>query len=143
MLQFMKTIASIALIILFTMSCKSTQSLDPQTGIVGKWSPTYITQTRLANGTFEPWQRINTLVALPVYEFTSDGKFLKDGRSGASCCYSGSNYSISDSNILFTGLLVCPGVKCPSCAGWKIQEIKGDTLILEECSARNKYVRIK
>ena len=140
----MKTITSIILVITLFIACTSKESITPiSTNIIGKWSPTYFTQSKKADGTWEAFYQITTLVALPVYEFTSDGKFLKDGRSGASCCYSGSNYSISDSNILFTGLLVCPGVKCPSCAGWKIQEIKGDTLILEECSARNKYVRIK
>jgi hypothetical protein len=124
------------------MACTS-KDIDP-TSIVGKWSPTYITQTKNADGTWESFHKINTFVALPVYEFTSDGRFLRDGKDGADCCTSGSKYSITNNIITFTERQICPTIKCISCDNWAIVEIKNDTLILEECArVRNKYVRIK
>ena len=126
------------------VTCTSKESMTPASiDIVGKWKPTYLMQSRLANGTYEPWQTINTLVALPVYEFTSDGKFLKDGKSGASCCSSGNKFSMINSKITFTELLPC-ATACPVCDNWTIIEIKNDTLVLEECArVRNKFVRTK
>jgi hypothetical protein len=124
------------------MACTS-KDIDP-TSIVGKWSPTYITQTKNADGTWESFHKINTFVALPVYEFTSDDRFLRDGKDGADCCTSGSKYSITNNIITFTERQICPTIKCISCDNWAIVEIKNDTLILEECArVRNKYVRIK
>ena len=56
------------------IACTSQKDIEPAT-IVGKWAPTYITQTRQSDDTFDAWHVINTLVALPVLEFTSDGRF--------------------------------------------------------------------
>jgi hypothetical protein len=131
------------LIISFLLMACTSKDIDP-TSIVGKWSPTYITQTKNADGTWESFHKINTFVALPVYEFTSDGRFLRDGKDGADCCTSGSKYSITNNIITFTERQICPTIKCISCDNWAIVEIKNDTLILEECArVRNKYVRIK
>lgn len=129
------------------IACTSKDSITPPlTDIVGKWSPTYITQTKNANGTYEPFHKINTFVALPVYEFTSDGRFLRDGKDGADCCTSGNKYSVSGSTITFTEKqnVQCAAVLCITCPDWQIIEIKNDTLILEECArVRNKFVRTK
>jgi len=112
--------------------------------IVGKWAPTYLTQTKNADGTFGEWHQINTFVALPVYEFTNDGQFLTDGKPGANCCFAGNKYSVAVNKISFTEAIYCPNAICVNCpASWTITEIKGDTLILEECTTRNKYVKIK
>jgi hypothetical protein len=112
--------------------------------IVGKWAPTYFTQTKNADGTFGEWHRINTFVALPVYEFTSDGQFLTDGKPAANCCFAGNKYSVAVNKISFTEIMNCPNALCVACpASWTINEIKGDTLILEECMARNKFVKTK
>jgi hypothetical protein len=128
-------------IALFLIACTSKEDITPAS-IVGKWSPTYITQTRQADGTFDAWHRINTFALLPVYEFTSDGRFLKDGKPGGECCLSGSKYSVSSNNIIFDDRPICPTVKCAS-YDWAIIEIKGDTLTLDEFRTRNKYVRLK
>jgi hypothetical protein len=126
------------------IACTSKDSIIPTTDIVGKWSPTYITQTKNAAGNWEPFYTINTSVALPVYEFTSDGRFLRDGKDGADCCTSGSKYTIVNDKITFTERQICPTVKCILCENWAIIEIKNDTLILEECArVRNKFVRVK
>ncbi len=131
-------------ILLLVIACNSKDSIMPTTDIVGKWSPTYITQTKNVDGTWEPFHTINTLMALPVYEFTSDGRFLRDGKDGADCCTSGSKYSITNNIITFTERQTCPTVRCMSCENWTVIEIKNDTLILEECArVRNKFVRIK
>lgn len=141
-MQKMKLITPIISILL--MACTSKESIIPSTGIVSKWSPIYFTQTKNADGKWEPFIRINTLVALPVYEFTSDGRFLRDGKEGADCCTSGNKYTILDNKITFTERQTCPTVKCVSCDNWAIIEIKNDTLILEECErVRNKFVRIR
>ena len=143
-LQFMKSIASVTLVIMLFIACTSKESITPiSTDITGKWSPTYITQSKNADGTYEPFHKINTFVALPVYEFTSDGKFLKDGRSGASCCSAGDKYVIDNSKITFSQTLACATI-CFPCDNWAVIEIKNDTLILEECArVRNKFVRMK
>lgn len=131
-------------IALFLIACTSKEDITPVT-IVGKWTPTYITQTRQADGTFDAWHQINTFVALPVYEFTSDGRFLKDGKPGADACnIAGNKYSVSGSTILFTELLDSKSVPaCKNCTGWKFEFAKGDTLILDECNVRNKYTKLK
>jgi hypothetical protein len=136
----MKLITIIMFLLL--IACTSKEEIVPNT-IIGKWAPTYITQTKQADGTFDAWHTINTLVALPIYEFTSDGRFLRDGKPGETCCSSGNKYSVSGSKINFTELSVCPNVKCALCEYWSIIEIKGDTLILDECFARNKYIKTK
>ena len=126
----------------------------PTFDIVGRWSPTYITQRNMGNNTWEAWHTIKTLVALPIYEFTSDGRFLKDKKEEPGCCMTYDNrYSVSGNKISFihsgepvTMPLDCSLVLCFSCPtkGWTIQDIKGDTLILDECgNVRNKFVRIK
>ena len=149
----MKTIALITFTVLVVISCKSNE-IVPTIDIVGRWSPTYITQRYQGNGTWEAWRKINTLVPLPIYEFTNDGQFLKDKKEEPSCCMTYDNtYSVSGNKILFkhSGNPVvlpnnCALVLCQSCptGGWTIQEIKGDTMILEECgNVRNKFVRIK
>ena len=140
----MKTITLITLVITLFIACTSKESITPiSTDIIGKWSPTYITQSKNADGTYEPFHKINTFVALPVYEFTSDGKFLKDGRSGASCCSSGDKYVIENNKITFSQQMSCATI-CPPCDNWAVIEIKNDTLVLEECArVRNKFVKIK
>jgi hypothetical protein len=138
-IKIMKIITLILSVLLIACTSKD---ITPTT-IVGKWNPTYITQTKQSDGNFEPWHTINTLVALPVYEFTNDGRFLRDGNSGATCCNSGNNYYILKNEIIFSDLLSCPTVKCAGLPKWTIIEIKDDTLILEEFNTRNKYVKIK
>ena len=140
----MKKISLITLTVIAFIACTSKESITPaSTDIVGKWKPTYFTQSRLANGTYEPWQKIATLVPLPVYEFASDGRFLKDGRSGASCCSSGDKYVIENNKITFSQQMSC-GTVCLPCDNWAVIEIKNDTLVLEECGrVRNKFVKQK
>jgi hypothetical protein len=129
------------IISLLLIACTSKEDIVPNT-IVGKWAPTYITQTKNADGSFDAWHTINTFVALPVYEFTSDGRFLRDGQPGGVCCASGNKYSVLGNKIIFDERPICPTVKCALC-DWIIIEIKSDTLILEECNTRNKFTKIK
>lgn len=141
----MKALSLVTLAILFLFACKSTDSIDPQTGIIGKWTPSYIRQTRMLNGSWREWQQINTLVALPVYEFTSDGRFLRDGKPGASICTSGSRYKVSGDKITFTER--DPGeisADCIPCENWTVYTLTETLLILEECGVvRNQFVKQK
>ena len=134
-------------ILLLLIACTSKESITlTSTDIVGKWSPTYFTSTKNADGTWEPFHKINTLMALPVYEFTSDGKFLKDGKDGATVCFSGSKYKVStDNKITFTERHPSEILAdCLPCENWAIIEVDNESLILEECGrVQNKFVRIK
>ena len=134
------------LIILFAsfllIACTS-KGINP-TEIVGKWAPNYLLQTKNADGSWGDWVTINTLIALPVIEFTSDGRYLTDGKPGANCCYAGNKYSISGNTIDFTERFGCPTVDCTPYAGWIIYSLKDDKLVLEiNNGARNKYTKIK
>lgn len=145
MLHIMKSLSLITLTILFVLACKSTESIDPQMGIIGKWNPSYITQTRNSDGSWGEWHQINTLVALPVYEFTSDGRFLRDGKPGASICTSGSRYKVAGDKITFTesysGIV---NVDCVACENWTVYTLTETLLILEECGGvRNKFAKQK
>jgi hypothetical protein len=123
------------------MACTSKEDIAPAT-IVGKWAPTYITQTKQADGTFDAWHTINTFVALPVYEFTSDGRFLRDGQPGGQCCLSGNKYNVAGSKITFDDLPICPTIKC-ALYGWTIIDVTSESLILEENNTRSKYIKTK
>lgn len=127
---------------LLLIACTS-KDINPKE-IVGKWAPNYMLQTKNADGSWGDWVTINTLIALPVIEFTSDGRFLTDGKPGANCCYAGNKYSISGNTINFTEKLNCPNISCVSNSGWIIYSLKSDTLILETNNgARNKYTKTK
>jgi hypothetical protein len=132
------------LIFLMLFSCKSSE-IDP-TSIVGKWAFTGITQSQNADGTWTPWH-VNQIFCIRAcypdsYEFTSDGRYLTDGKPGASCCYAGNKYSLYRNMITFSELLNCPTVKCVKCDFWVIDKVDADTLILNQCYFKNKYVRI-
>jgi hypothetical protein len=130
------------IISLLLIACTSKEDIAPNT-IVGKWVPAYILQTKNADGSWGEWTTINTFVALPVIEFTSDGRYLTDGKPGANCCYAGNKYSISGNTINFTEQLSCPNVSCISNSGWIIYSLKDDTLILEINNTRSKYTKTK
>jgi hypothetical protein len=141
----MKSLLLITLTIMFLFACKSTESIDPQTGIIGKWTPSYITQIRNPDGSWGEWHQINTLIALPVYEFTSDGRFLRDGKPGAALCISGNRYKVTGDKITFTER--DPGENrfdCVACENWTVYTLTETLLILEECGrVRNKFVKQK
>jgi hypothetical protein len=130
------------IISLLLIACTSKEDIAPTT-IVGKWAPTYMLQTKNADGSWGEWVTINTLIALPVIEFTNDGRYLTDGKPGANCCYAGNKYSISGNTIDFTERLGCPNVDCIPYAGWIIYSLKDDTLILEIYNTRSKYTKTK
>jgi hypothetical protein len=126
---------------LLLIACTS-KDIAP-TEIVGKWAPTYMLQSKNADGTWGDWTIFYTLVALPVIEFTSDGRYLTDGKPGANCCDAGNNYHVANSEIIFSNFLICPIVKCGKPENWIITEIKEDTLILEKYFVRSKHIKIK
>jgi hypothetical protein len=130
------------IISLLLIACASKEDIVPTT-IVGKWAPSYMLQTKNADGSWGNWETINTLVALPVIEFTSDGRYLTDGKPGANCCYAGNKYSISGNTIDFTERLSCPNVDCVAYFAWTIHFLKGDVLILETGNIRSKYTKTK
>jgi hypothetical protein len=130
------------IISLLLIACTSKEDIAPTT-IIGKWAPTYMLQNKNADGSWGEWVTINTLIALPVIEFTSDGRYLTDGKPGANCCYAGNKYSISGNTIDFTERLGCPNVDCIPYAGWIIYSLKDNTLILEISNTRSKYTKTK
>lgn len=133
-------------------SCKSVDEVTPTkensskvsaSELVGKWAPTYMYKSKEAGAV---WTTINTLVALPVIEFTANGKFLSDGKPGADCCgFVGNSYSLKDNRITFSDFSRCPNVACVTitCDGWGVQKIENDTLVIETCSSYGKFVKTK
>ncbi len=130
------------IISLLLIACTSKEDIAPTT-IVGKWAPTYMLQNKNADDSWGDWVTINTLIALPIIEFTNDGRYLTNGKPGANCCYAGNKYSISGNIIDFTERLGCPNVDCIPYAGWIIYSLKDDTLILEINNTRSKYIKTK
>jgi hypothetical protein len=142
-----------AILVLLFMACTKeeiTSQLDENSkgnlkfttdALVGKWAPTYLVK----NGKGE-FVKINTLVPLPDYEFTVDGKFLSDGKPGADCCgFVGNNYKVEEKKIKFSDFKVCPDVACVAmvCEGWEVNSIVKDTLTMTDCFSTSKYVKIK
>ncbi len=130
------------IISLLLIACTSKEDIAPTT-IVGKWVPAYMLQNKNADGTWGEWTTINTLIAIPVIEFTSDGRYLTDGKPGANCCSTGNKYSVSGNTIDFTERLSCPNVDCIPYFAWTIYSLKDDMLILGTNNARTKYTKTK
>ena len=133
------------LILLFValISCKS-NDINPS-DLIGKWGFTEITQYQNINRNWTPWRVNQTLLkSIPsIYEFTSDGNFLRDGQPGADCCDTGNKFRVVNNEINFSDFLPCPTVRCAKPQNWIIVQIKEDTLILEKYSIRNKDIKIK
>ena len=127
----------------FLLIACTSKDINPKE-IVGKWAPNYMLQTKNADGSWGDWVTINTLIALPVIEFTSDGRYLTDGKPGANCCYAGNKYSISGNIIDFTERFDdCSNFDCIPYAGWIIYSLKDNKLILEINNTRSKYTKTK
>jgi hypothetical protein len=127
------------------IGCKSKETIDP-TGLVGKWVATGQIQSKNADGTWSDWYVLQTFAAEPVsiWEFTSDGRFLRDGKDGGTCCFAGNKYTIMGNKITFTELPPpCPNVFCVTCTNWSFEFSNKDTLVLEECSSRKEFYRMK
>ncbi len=142
--KIMKAIKILFLTFLIIISCKSVE-LDP-TSIVGKWKFTGITKYRNTGGTFGDWNIDKTYSDGSIFEYTSGGRFLKNGKSGAECCTFGDKYSLSGNKISFTEFSrsdYCASVSCYNCSDIIIEKIDADSLILSECYRKNKYVRVK
>ncbi len=139
----MKKLPLFTLLFIALIACKS-NDINPS-DIIGKWDFTGLTQSQNADGSWTPWRVNPTLLKTTqsIYEFTNDGNFSRNGQPGADCCNAGNKFRIANNEIIFSDFLICPAVKCSKPQNWIINEIKGDTLILEMYSIRNKYVRIK
>ncbi|MBA4853594.1 hypothetical protein [Emticicia sp. BO119] len=126
-------------IVLFFFACEA-KIIIPEK-LIGKWNPTYYIQNKTPDGNWGSWIIINTLVPLPTIEFSAKGRFLTDGKDGAECCYAGNRFSVSNNIITFTDTKSCPQMSCTNCFQWLIQRLDSDTLVLEVCKTRSKYVR--
>jgi hypothetical protein len=148
----MKKIHFFALLFSIFISCKSKEveiiiDVDPSL-VIGKWVSTNIVKYKNNDGSWKNWEQIDDSSALSIYEFKNEGSFIRDGKPGGDCCCcsGGDRYSISKNVISFTSTLgKCVAMDCgePFCDRWKIEKIDVDTLILNECFVKNKYVRKK
>lgn len=111
--------------------------------LIGKWNHTYQMQIKTTDGTWSSWQIITTFAALPQIEFTSNGRFLSDGKEGADCCYAGNKFKVVNEKIIFSDLKSCPYASCMPCTEWGIPRLDSDTLVVESCMTRAKYSRAK
>ena len=136
-----------AFFFIWIFSCNTKEDIEPtQTTLVGKWTATGRMQSQNADGTWSDWYVLETFAAVPVsiWEFTSDGRFLRDGKAGAECCFAGNKYSVSGNEISFTDLAKpCMGIFCINCKNWSYKLPDADTLILDECYVKKEYYRVK
>lgn len=133
----------IPFLLLILLSCKSKEEINPNS-LVGKWVATGQMQSKNADGTWSDWYVLQTFAAITpsVWEFTKGGDFLRDGKAGGECCFAGNKYQLDDNLITFSDH--CPLVDCAFiCSPWKIEYLKNDTLVLEQCTTRNQFVRVK
>lgn len=133
----------IFLLVIVASSCEKSQEILPP--IVGKWEHTYEVQYLNQNGTWSEWIPINTLLALPSYEFTKKGRFLYDGKIYEACCLPGSFFTLNGDQIAFhfENTPDCRTVKCANKNEKTVVSVDETTLILIEQSGRikNKYRR--
>jgi hypothetical protein len=142
--KIMKKIAILFFTILAIISCKSIE-ISP-TDIIGKWQPQYLIPYNFNDNTWGKAILVDSLSNNYVLEFTDEGEFLINGKSGGSCCSAGDKYSISGNEINFSELSLrgCQNVFCANCSKWNIEKVNNETLILEECGKRKiQYVKTK
>ena len=143
--KIMKLTAVLLITILAIISCKSVE-INP-TDIIGKWKPQYLIPYNFNDDTWGKATLVDSLSNNYVFEFTTDGKFLINGKPGGSCCSAGDKYSISGNEMTFSELLSskdCQNVFCAKCSKWNIDKITNETLILEECNKRKiQYLKTK
>ncbi len=142
----MKTLFVAILMALVVVSCKQdSQSIGVQENLVGKWAPTYETYDEST----QKWNSIQTLVALPTYEFTADGKVLQNDKPAGDqdCCgFIGNKYSFKNTKITFSEFKPCPNVSCIAqyCDGWTVRKLEGDIMEVSQCPGGiMRYKRVK
>jgi hypothetical protein len=130
-----------AMVFLATVACKTDQTTTAQSKIIGRWAHTYQIKEKNSKGTFGKWITINTLVALPVLEFTKDGRILWDGKETTACCQF-KTFDEKTNNILQLSNMVnspaCAAVDCAACDTWQYT-ISKDILVLEQCEVVHRY----
>lgn len=141
----MKIVIFLSLVFGVLLSCNKGIEIQPQF-LIGKWKPSY----HVFNESTKQWEALKVYMLLPDIEFTSDGKFLINGRPGAEgdCCGSiGNKFSISGNTIVFSEFNPpCPNALCLStdCKDWIIKRLASDTLELRQCpNAIYRYTREK
>ncbi len=139
-----KTLLILLFPLLFACEKTITSSVVSESAIVGTWSPTYLQSTKNANGVWSSFQRINTLVPLPEFEFKADGSFYSAGKAGAACCFAGNKYSLTNSKIVFSEKATCSTTStCQECSSWDLAFLPKDSLIIEQCTVRSKFIKLK
>ncbi|GAB3518391.1 hypothetical protein [Emticicia fontis] len=122
-------------------ACKS-DSASPEK-LIGKWNHTYQRQIKNDDDSWKAWATVNKLEAIPIIEFTADHIFLTGGSPLKDCCYPIGNYSLSRNVITFDAQKICASGVCVDCKKWIINSLNSDTLVVQTCTSRNKYARIK
>lgn len=128
-------------------SCTKSNEVSPNLSIVGKWEHTYQIQNLNVDGSWSEWMTINTLIALPTYEFTEKGRFLINGKIDESCCLPGSFFKLNGEIISFQYEKApdCSTIKCANANEKTIFSIDKNVLVLIESNGRvkNRYKRIQ
>lgn len=130
---------------LIFLSCKTKEDIAPD-GLVGKWVATGLTQSMNQDSTWSAWRVNPTFAAVTpsIWEFTNNGKFLRDGKPAAECCFAGNRYAVSGNKITFTEIEGdCANFRCITCYDWDFTKESDDTLVLRQCTTRNQFVRVK
>ncbi len=142
----MKTLCLSLISFLFFISCKSKEEIAPN-NLAGKWIATGLTQSMNQDSTWSAWHVNPTFASVTpsIWEFTSSGDFLIDGKPAATCCFAGNKYSLTGGNkITFTELEGnCADVRCITCYDWDFAKEGNDTLLLRQCTTRSQFVSVK
>ena len=143
----MKSLYRCIFLLLILASCNIKEDIElTQTSLVGKWTATGRIQSRNADGTWSDWYVLQTFAAEPVsiWEFTSDGRFLRDGKAGGGCCLGGNKYKIEGNELIFSDFpkQFCVAY-CINCRNWSYELTDSNTLILNDCHTKKEYHRTK
>lgn len=143
-----KPFVILAFFFLWIFSCKTKEDIEPttQTNLVGKWTATGRMQSQNEDNTWGNWYVLQTFAAVPVsiWEFTSDGRFLRDGNPGASCCFAGDRYTTKGNELIFSEFENnCANLRCVPCNDWDFSFTDNDTLVLRQCTSKYEFKRVK
>jgi hypothetical protein len=137
--------ALIVLIISFTSLISCTENKVNNSQLIGKWNHTYQIKEKNADGTWGKWHTINTFVAMPVLEFTTDNKILWNGKPAQGCCQF-LKYLIKNNEIILTDNasgVGCELVDCANCTSWQPTTLTESSLEIQMCSVMHKYEKQK
>ncbi|SOE23593.1 hypothetical protein SAMN06298216_3978 [Spirosomataceae bacterium TFI 002] len=136
----MKHLTGVIFTLSFLWACTGINYSPNQ--LIGKWNNAYEVQYQDSLGNWSDWTQINTLVALPQLEFTSDGRILWDGKTPTTCCLF-KNYELKGNKIKLSNPTNSELCNCVNCPSLEIEKLTSEVLELNWCYSKIRYNREK